>query len=182
MTARDARGFTMSVRFTGANSDSDEVVEFASASPCVRHPEDERAQSESSLSRADVSWILVENVNMADGRPVGSADPSEKPQRSGCVVATDPPWRYTVRRTYVEPGENLVARWRKGFDKLLGQGFVADNGPDTAGPYDVSMVDRRGFRVTISFVAPTANSPRRVDISSTSPCLRHPDPLDDLPS
>ena len=131
------------------------------------------------MSRAEVVRILNANMRAVDPDWT-DADPGDLSSggltRDGCwtnpntLMPEGPPWSYRIDN-YVTPeiGEGAVGR----LDEVVRRGFVRQAEVSPSDPRNAGVIDPRKFSVNVFF------SKLSTSISSSSPCVRHPDPADD---
>ena len=137
------------------------------------------------MSRAEVVGIISGELEAV--RSTGELMPEPIPQRYGCVseymsVPSGPPWWYKVLDWYDAPTVEQITMWRTRIQWLSSKGYQQLPHGRRSDPRDVSMRNPQGFRVSMSFSSLSPDPSERVDITVTSPCVRHPDPADDPPS
>ena len=137
------------------------------------------------MSRAEVVGIISGELEAV--RSTGELMSEPIPQRYGCVseylsVPSGPPWWYKVLYWYDAPTAEQIAMWRTRIQGLSSKGYQQLPHGRRSDPRDVSIRNPQGFQVAMSFSSLSPDPAERVDITVTSPCVRHPDPADDSPS
>ncbi|MBD0861972.1 hypothetical protein IA539_12220 [Gordonia sp. zg691] len=144
------------------------------------------AESAPSMSKAEVWQAINDNMALVDPEFIRIENTPENVNlvvRYGCATSRKtlmpdgPPWRYQVREVS-HPIADLP-RLLAGLETLRDVGFEVPEVGSVDGLRDVSAVDARGFSVSISVDDTPAGAAPTVDVSSDSPCVRHPDPNDD---
>ncbi|MFE0751624.1 hypothetical protein [Gordonia sp. NPDC058843] len=146
----------------------------------VENPEDIPALS---MSKEDV-WIAVSgNMAAVDPDYVSTPMPSNTSmrfQQNGCatdpntLMPSGPPWWYRENHTLRDPAAERVDTVRRGVEKLLSEGFTRKQQSPTGDPRDLTVEDARGFAVGLHHTD-FANGGSTVSVTSTSPCVRHPE-------
>lgn len=134
-----------------------------------------------SMTQAQAQAIVEQNFSAVAGPDDhGYNSPSGGVVALGCVgsslahaLPSGPPWWYRATRTYPNPADADLTRWRARAEALKAKGFHVVNGVDYR--HEVALRDDRGFGVSLSLVAAIGTSPAGAQISSTSPCVRDAD-------
>lgn len=150
------------------------VVIGCGVAACVEDPDDVAATS---MPRVEVEQVLHDHIYLVDAELTAVGDTV---RRSGC--ATDPstlrqegpPWWYSLTHTYRDVSDDQLDRLTSGVKALSAQGFEVGDVPTRDDPRDLSMQDARGFDVDMT-VTDRAGEPMMVEVTSTSPCVRHPE-------
>ncbi|MGB3707838.1 hypothetical protein [Gordonia sp. (in: high G+C Gram-positive bacteria)] len=136
------------------------------------------------ISRSEL-WRTV-NVNLHDVDPawVVTEWPVALVHRSGCdtnsktMMPKGPPWRYQLVTGRDNPSPDYLNRINGGLDSLAHRGFTVAPPPRPDDPRDRTATDSRGFHVDVEFTEKPGGQ-TRVAIWSWSPCVRHPNEVDD---
>ena len=132
------------------------------------------------MSRAQVWETVGRNLHTVapDYEPPDLSNPNLV-QQSGCATSsssmmpTGPPWRYADSTWADGPPEKFLADIDHGFDELDKRGFTVGPPPRPDDSRDRYAEDGQGFVVSSRFEK-WRDGRLRVDLRSTSPCVRHP--------
>ncbi|MDL9936028.1 hypothetical protein QSJ18_04665 [Gordonia sp. ABSL1-1] len=134
------------------------------------------------MPKAQVLAIISENLDAVDPGSASVPQDTAKVQEYGCDTAfpsalpQGPPWWYKVQRRHSGVTDEQIQQRRDAVLTLAGRGFevlarpASRNGDD---PRDVVLRDSRGFQVSMSVSPSPDGSVTQVEITSSSPCVRH---------
>ncbi|MGC4933089.1 hypothetical protein ACLQ3C_05355 [Gordonia sp. DT30] len=150
---------------------------------CGLLPDDGDDVEAISMSPAEASRTVIDNLNAVDPPAddvVRYDTPTGDVTRVGCVdsfpsaLPTGPPWRYVARRDHDNPDAARIDQWRASAQGLVSKGFVVRPQPDTRDPRNVTVSDSRKFTVGVLIYNYPVSQLLRLEISSSSPCVRDP--------
>lgn len=145
---------------------------------CSETVDDEPAPS---MSKAEVWRQINDNMATVDVEFTPIEDTLANANlvaRYGCATSrrtmmpAGPPWRYQIVEVNHPIGD--YARLIAGLEALREVGFEVPQVYPADAPHDVRATDPRGFTVSISVDDARPGAEPTVDVSSDSPCVRHP--------